>query len=301
MVTFLPDSRWLARWADDYGLSMRKANRKFQVPRVVLKERIEIFWVNLFRLRFIILRWFGYEPVILNFDQSQFHHNETGAQNKPTLGNRNSIVPIVEGNADTKMRWTANLTTFPNFTAVADGPMPFCEVMFEASSDGPVHDRLQKFHRSRGLPAWFSVTVAPKGSYREQDVIAFLKKHVEEWSEGRHWRILLADDFSAHKTANVFNLAWSRGYVMLILGGGSTPVMQTCDTDLNEHVRREYGMLESRYLLEQMRDGVAVPKLSNEECMVLMHEILSDPYTSVRRQATRRRGRPLIYMEGRIA
>jgi hypothetical protein len=136
---------------------------------------------------------------------------------------------------------------------------------------------LQEFHRSSGLPTWMSVTTAPKGSYREQDIIQFLKTHLEEMTEGRQWRILLADDFSAHKTKNVFNLCWSRGYVLLILGGGSTPVMQTCDTDLNQHVRREYGSQESRCLLEKMRDGQAVPKLSDEECMMMMHNVLLDP------------------------
>jgi len=275
--TFKPDAWWLGRWAEDYGLSMRKANRKFQVPRAVLKERIEIFWTTLFNMRFFIKSSFGYDPMILNFDQSPFHHNETGSQNRLTLGVRNATVPIVEGNTDTKKRWTANLTTYSNFAAVAGGPMPFCEVMFKAESDGTVHGRLQAFHRSRGFPAWFSATTAPKGSYREQDVITFLKKHLEEMSEGRDWRILLADDFSAHKTANVWNLCWSRGYVLLILGGGSTPVMQTCDTDLNEHVRRLYGIREARMLIEKMRDGVVVPKLSNEECMELMFEVLSDP------------------------
>ena len=60
-------------------------------------------------------------------------------------------------------------------------------------------------------------------------------------------------------------------------GGGCTPVGQTPDTDLNQHVRREYGMKETTVLLEKMRAGKVVPKLSNEECMVLMLEVLSDP------------------------
>ena len=85
------------------------------------------------------------------------------------------------------------------------------------------------------------------------------------YSEGRDWRILLADDFSAHKTENVFSLAWSRGYILLIHGGGSTPVEQTCDTDLNEHVRRDYGASESLLLIDKMRDGEVVPKLRHEE------------------------------------
>ena len=56
--TAIPDAHWFRRWESDYGLSMRKANRKYQVPRPVLKERLEIFWVNLLRIRFLIFKLF---------------------------------------------------------------------------------------------------------------------------------------------------------------------------------------------------------------------------------------------------
>ena len=56
-----------------------------------------------------------------------------------------------------------------------------------------------------------------------------------------------------------------------------TPVGQTPDTDLNEHVRRDYGKKETHLLLEKMRSGQVVPKLTHEECMLLMLEVLSDP------------------------
>ncbi len=163
--SFKTDSWWFKRWEEDFGLSMRKANRKYQVPRKVLKERLEFFWVNLFRIRLFIHTVFGYDPLILNFDQSPFHHNETGSQNKPTLGARWGIVPVVEGNSDVKSRWTANLTTWSRFPAIADGEMPASECMFKAEPDGLVNERLQAFLRSRGFPKWFTVTVGPKGSY----------------------------------------------------------------------------------------------------------------------------------------
>ena len=257
-------------------MSMRRANRKYAVPRAVQKERLEIGWVNLFRLRLFILLAFGYDPEILNFDQSPFHANETGSQNKAILGVRCSTVPVVEGNSDVKSRWTANLTTFSKFIAIAGGCMPFSECMFKAARDGPIYERLQAFHRSRGFPKWFTVTVAPKGSYQGYDIIEFLEKHLEPWVEGRQWRILLADDYSAHKSENVWALCWSRGYIILIHGGGVTPVAQTPDTDLNEHVRRSYGNKESRLLIEKMRCGQTVPKATHEECMSLMFDVLND-------------------------
>ena len=269
-------ARWFREWEAEYGLSMRRPNRRYQVPKDVLMERLEIFWVTLFRLRYFIFLVFGYDPEIANWDQSPFHENETGAQDKALLGVRSSVVPVVEGNSYVKSRWTANLTTFSRFAAVADSPMPWSECVFKAERDGQVNERLQSYHRSRGFPKWFTVTVAPKGSYREYDIIAFLEKHLEPWGEGRQWKILLADDFSAHKTDNVWSLCWARGDILLIHGGGTTLVSQTLDTDCNQHVRRKYGEKEGRLLIERMRNGDKVPQIKPEECMLLMLEVLSD-------------------------
>ena len=238
---------------------------------------MEIFWVSLFRLRLFIVRSFGYEPLIQNFDQSPFHHNESGSQNKSTLAVRGSIVPVVEGNSDIKSRWTANLTTQSVYPGSSCTPKPVCECMFKAERDGPVDQRLQAFLRSRGFPSWFTVTVGPSGSYRESDIIIFLQRHLELWQEGRDWRIYLCDDYVAHKTENVWNLCWSRGYIRHVHGGGCTPVGQTPDTDHNEHIRRNYGHKEASLLLDKMRSGQSVPKLTHEECMLLMWDVLKDP------------------------
>ena len=118
--------------------------------------------------------------------------------------------------------------------------MPWSECMFKASKDGPVHRCLQDHLRSRGFHIWFTATTGVKGSYRETDILDFLRKHLEPWHAERRWHIILADDYSAHKTEHVFHFCWSRGYVLVCLGGGRTPVLQTPDTDLNEHVRRAY-------------------------------------------------------------
>ena len=115
-----------------------------------------------------------------------------------------------------------------------------------------------------------------KGSYREHDVISFFKKHLEPMKDGRGWRIIFADDYAAHKSENVCSLCWERGYVLIVHGGGATPGFQTPDTDLNEEVRRRCGNKEIGFLMEKMRDGQTVPKLTHEECMDLMWEVLCD-------------------------
>ena len=148
--------------------------------------------------------------------------------------------------------------------------------MFKGTRNGRVHIRLEEHRRINGFPEWFTVSMSEKGSYREHDVISFLKKHLELWHHGRQWRFLFADDFSAHKTENVWLLCWERGYVLIIHGGGATPVAQTPDTDMNQGVRLAYGNRESAVLMEKMRHGQTVPKLDHEECMNLMHSVLCD-------------------------
>ena len=55
-----------------------------------------------------------------------------------------------------------------------------------------------------------------------------------------------------------------------------TPVHQTVDTHLNQHVKRDYTALESAALLRAMRLGRCVPQLDQTECMDLMVEAMSN-------------------------
>ena len=51
---------------------------------------------------------------------------------------------------------------------------------------------------------------------------------------------------------------------------------QTPDTDLNQHVRRDYTAKESAYIIEQMKKGVCVPKIPATKCMDMMIEVWSN-------------------------
>ena len=271
------DWKWFKRWSMEYGLSLRAPNRKYKVAKWILEERFVIWWLNLARIRALAMCIFEYDPEIENFDQSPFHRNEVGSQNSATLAVKGSNeVPLIEGHSDTRSRWTMNLTTFSNKERIEQGELPYAEFMFKA--DGQVLlERLKGHLRSCGAGPWVSVATSEKGSYREEDVLEFLDQHLPEKPQWRRWRILAADDFSAHKTDNVFRLAWRRGYILLIHGGGATPVAQTPDTDLNQHVRREYTTVESGHILQEMRNGVVVPRIAQEKCMDLMMKVLKNP------------------------
>ena len=92
-------SRWFRAWEAEYGLNMRKPNRKYKVPRAVMAERLEIGWLSAVRVRALCQAIHGYEPEMENWDQSPFHNNESGSKDVRTLAVARSAVPLVEGHA----------------------------------------------------------------------------------------------------------------------------------------------------------------------------------------------------------
>ena len=182
-------------------------------------------------------------------------------------------MPLVEGHADTRERWSGSFTTFSDKDRILRGEIPYVEAMFKSNADR-LELRVREHIRSRGFGPWLTVATSPKGSYREADILNFLDRHLPALTEGRRWRIIF-DDFSAHLTDAVFRLCWLRGYVLIPLGGGVTGTQQTVDLDLNLHVRREYCAMEAEALLAQMRDGIAVPSNRPEDCVDLLHRVMS--------------------------
>ena len=146
------------------------------------------------------------------------------------------VAPLVEGHADTKERWTANLTTFSNEERIIQYGPPYAEFMFK-SSRGILQKRLQEHLRNREVGGWASAVTSEKASYHADDVLNFLERHLSLMEEGRKWRLVQADDAKAHLSPHVRRLCWSRGYVFLPHGGVVTPVSQTLTpTSINPSV-----------------------------------------------------------------
>ena len=74
------NGRWLRHFCHEYRLAVRQPNRKFKVPRWVLAERLDFFWLSVAKVRKFISLAFGYDPRCRNIDQSPFHANEAGSK-----------------------------------------------------------------------------------------------------------------------------------------------------------------------------------------------------------------------------
>jgi hypothetical protein len=236
---FRIDGRWLCRLLAAERISHRKPNRKYKVARVVLAQRLQIFWINTAKLRKLIQLEFGYDPTFRNADQSPFHMNEAGSQECNTLCLRGELrIPLIENHRATRERWSLNSVTDSSEDRVRRR-LPGFEIMFRA--DGHLVERdLQEHVFVKGLPFKVTVVTGPSGSYRETDILAFLDNHLPKFVQGSSWSIYLLDAYAPGKTDNVQRLAWSRGTIIVTHGGGASCTLQTNDTNHHQEVRKQF-------------------------------------------------------------
>ena len=127
------DWRWFKRYEEDYGITFLNVNRKYKIPKALLYARLKCYWLFIFRLRKLAVLVLGYDLEFENFDQSPYHHNEVGSQGGKTAALVHSgEVPVIEGHADTRARWSGNFTTFSDKARIMDGDLPYVECMFKA-------------------------------------------------------------------------------------------------------------------------------------------------------------------------
>ena len=86
----------------------------------------------------------------------------------------------------------------------------------------------------------------------------YLRRHLPEWSAERakahDYRIMFLDAFEVHKCQEVTDLCWSRGFLVIPLGGGTTPIACWLDTDLHQPMSaglQELEQLDFEAQLEQ--------------------------------------------------
>ena len=116
----------------EYRISDRVPNRKFKVPRWVLAERLQIFWLVKAKLTMLVKLHFGYEPDCRNVDQSPFHRNEAGSKGCNTLALKGApTVPLIENHAATRERWSLNSVTDSSAERIRRR-LPGFEIMFKA-------------------------------------------------------------------------------------------------------------------------------------------------------------------------
>ena len=249
---------------------MRTPNRRWRASRQVCLERCRITWLNVYRVRRLCELEHGYDPELDGFDQKPFHFNESGSQLRETLHWKGvPEVSLKECASAVRTRWTA--CTWTSSKVARFEEYPPLEALFKGGD--VVQQRLDDMlmtlcaggdHGELGL---FSAQVGPKGSYRTEHVLSFLSTHLEEPGPSRRWCIIMADFYGPHADDAVFDFCWTRMYVLLLIGGGITGILQVPDTHLHCPLSRKYQDLEMQDLVEQQRrNPQGCPSRDREAC-----------------------------------
>ncbi len=98
------------------------------------------------------------------------------------------------------------------------GGVPPFEITFRVQ---PSCVRVQP--RMRGFVLdWAPWTASDSGSYKEDDVLAYMERVLAPRTMGSLWRRLILDVYAAQTADVVRRFAWQGGYVLRIHGGGAT-------------------------------------------------------------------------------
>ena len=69
-------NHWIRDWMVEYGVSLKKPNKRFSISQEDRIKRILQYLKNVIRVRMYFLRKFNTEPIIINGDQMPLHRNE---------------------------------------------------------------------------------------------------------------------------------------------------------------------------------------------------------------------------------
>ena len=264
--------RWLLRWKRDKGVSLRKPNARYKCSYPLLCARLRAMWLSLIRVRHLAQRLLGRDlsDQIYGIDEKPLHFNEGGSKRLGTLEVSGAPAVRLKENhthTHTRERVTLMTTTTSNPDAASSFRFMPLELLCKAKSPRRTRDLVVP----RGMRMSFAW--APKGSYRNEHLLAWMSRYLEPWTKPRaealDWRILMLDVAPSHIGPEVIAAAHASGYVCLYHYGCTTGVAQVNDTDLHQEFSRLYIQLEqaafnNRQILDPSDISRRLEEVANE-------------------------------------
>ena len=67
-------------WQKEYGVSLRKPNKRYSIKKEDLVERLQDYLKNVWSIRRYFIEKYGIDPPIISGDQMPLHRNESSSQ-----------------------------------------------------------------------------------------------------------------------------------------------------------------------------------------------------------------------------
>ena len=241
--------KWVRGWRREWRVSLRRPNAKYKLSRAKLHLRLSYVWRANLSIRWLAHYCLGIQPVVWGCDQKPIYMNEGGHKNMPTCHFEGAELAVAKDNIAQSRERVSIMTTVTSDKAHALShslPVALC---FKGKTDRI----LQNLPKGLGKHVIFQHS--PKGSYRVEHVVQFLERALPAWTEERaaakDWRILYLDAYAAHFAQDVVEIAFSRGFVTLWHGAGTTGLLQVNDTHLHASFERIYMEMEGESFAQQ--------------------------------------------------
>lgn len=204
---------WVQRWRKQFRISWRARTVAYKVSRQKLKERLGVLWRNSIRLRVLHQCLFPSGKLrFRSYDQKPLWHNAVGGQKTLALKGAKDV-DIKENVHATRCRFTAMTKavqisgeTLEDACARSSGsgdPNQLA-VLFKADTD--------RIKANLDVPSGCLVQTGPKGSYRVEQVLEFLRWDLgaADSTDGSCCEVVCLDWFSAHLDPEVDKLIKDR-------------------------------------------------------------------------------------------
>ena len=238
--------KWVKLWEREYGVSLRKPNKHYTPPYDDLCIRLKDYLKNVWTVRNFFLKTYGVDPPVLNGDQMLLHRNES-----TTFKNMDTYV---------KENYSLSRGRATVFTQVSSDP-----------TANFIPEFVFKGKRTRiklNPPEGMKVQWSDSGSYRLECML----KTIENFpNRNRNPFSNVLDNYAVHIMPEFRKALWSRGYVLVLMGGSITGFIQQNDTHIHRSLKNNYRNSECALMIEILQPNKnKVPSPTRDKMMSML-------------------------------
>lgn len=248
-------NKWIKSWENEYGVSLRKPNKRYSIKREDLLIRLRDYLQNVWAVRRFFIEKYGVDPPIINGDQMPLHRNESTQEKTMTFKGEDTFVK--ENHNLSRER----VTVFTQVTSVSNIKLQ-PEFVFKG-----------KGVRAKVAVDNVNYQWSPSGSYRLEHMIKTINNLPNRFNPftQKNFAIYVLDDYAVHLMPEVRKALYQRGYILIVMGGGITGFIQANDTDLHRRLKALYRHEEMDLMLKMLEvDKNKVPSPKREDMVKML-------------------------------
>ena len=247
---------WIKGWEREYGISLRKPNKRYSIKKSDLVERLQDYLKNIWTIGRFFIEKYGVDPPIINGDQMPLHRNESSQQK--TLAFKGEDTFVKENYMLSRERVTV-FTQVSNEEKIKLDP----EFVFKGKGTRTKVD----------VPNTVKFQWSESGSYRLEHMLKTINNLPNRYNPftPKDFAMYALDDYAVHLMPEIRKALYQRGYILVVLGGGITGFIQANDTDLHHHLKTKYRHAEMELMLKKLEvDSKKIPAPNREQMINML-------------------------------